>query len=189
MKRQPAFSSLLACLLFALLALAGCQKSSQPLEVTGVFPAGGAVQVPRDCAVEVTFSAPPGKLDDWFSISPEVEGSFRYMDNAVAFVPSGAGGGGWQCNTTYTVTLKAGLPAKEGKGTLAEDFVFSFTTQEGGYYPQEMGHRAETFLPRDYPVLDLRLGGKGSGGIAADEEFAVAVHRLENGERDRKSVV
>ena len=46
MKRQPAFSSLLACLLFALLALAGCQKSSQPLEVTGVFPAGGAKEVP-----------------------------------------------------------------------------------------------------------------------------------------------
>ena len=77
MKRQPAFSSLLACLLFALLALAGCQKPAQPLEVTGVFPAGGAVQVPRDCAVEVTFYAPPGKMDDWFSITPEVEGSIR----------------------------------------------------------------------------------------------------------------
>ncbi len=188
MKRQPAFSSLLACLLFALLALAGCQKSSQPLEVTGVFPAGGAKEVPYNSAVEITFSEAPAKLDDWFTVSPAIEGSFRYMDNAVAFVPSGAGGGGWQCNTTYTVTLKAGLPAAQGKGTLAEDFVFSFTTQEGGYYPQEMGHRAETFLPRDYPVLDLRLGGKGSGGIAADEEFAVAVHRLENGERYLKEL-
>ena len=186
MKKRLLLFALAVCLLFALLALAGCQKSA-PLEVTGVFPADGAAEVPRDCAVEITFSQPPAKLDDWFTVSPAVEGSFRYMDNAVAFVPSGEDGGGWQSETTYTVTLKAGLPAAEGKGTLAEDCSFSFTIQDRGYF-QEMEHRTETFLPQDYPVLDLRLMGKGSGGIAADEEFSVTVHRLENGERYLKEL-
>lgn len=187
MKKSLLLFAPAACLLFALLALAGCQKSA-PLEVTKVFPADGAAEVPSNAAVEITFSQPPAKLDDWFSVSPAVEGSFRYMDNAVAFVPSGEDSSGWQPETTYTVTLKAGLPAAEGKGTLTEDFSFSFTIQNGDYFPQEMGHRFETFLPRDYPVLDLCLMGKGSGGVAADEEFSVTVHRLENGERYLKEL-
>ena len=174
---------LLVCLLA--LTLTSCQKTPDPpLEVTAVFPANGAASVPQNTALEISFSTPPGKADDYFSISPSLEGSFRYMDHALAFLPSGRDGNEWSYGTTYTVTLKAGLPAKEGKGTLAEDYSFSFTIQEeyGSFY--EMEHRAETFLPGDYPVLDIRRDGKGDmDAVNPGEEFSVSVHRLENGER------
>lgn len=166
-----------------LLALSACGRTAdKPLELTGVFPADGGERVPANTAVELTFSAPPEKLDDFFTVDPPMEGTFHYMGDTVAFVPAWSWRG-WEYDTTYTVTLKAGLGAEDGKGKLAEDHSFSFTIckeDDNGY---QLYHNWETFLPRDLPVIDLRLNGWGSRVISEEEQYAVSVFRLESGEQ------
>ena len=188
---------LFLCLALAL-AAAGCRKNpaDAPLTVTGAFPADGAGKVPEDTAIEVTFSVPPEKLDDYFAIQPEVKGSFRYLGNTAAFVPfhgwdqeSETWCEGLTCETRYTVTLKAGLGAQGGKGKLAEDYSFSFTVCPEDTAGYEMSNKMETFLPQDYPVLDLRSTAWGDKeGIAPEESYAVTVHRLEDGERYKREL-
>ena len=157
-KNRRAALFLCLSLLAALLALwaSGCGRPKQPLTITAAFPAAGATGVPSDSAVELTFSAPPEKLDDYFTVEPPVEGRFQYMDNVVAFLPglSEAENSRWEEGTTYTVTVKAGLPGKEST-PLAQDFTLSFTAGDGSIqgYPVSTPH--ETFLPGDYPVIDI----------------------------------
>lgn len=185
--------ALAALALILLLALAGCNKpAGKPLEITGVFPAAGAEAVPSDAAVELTFTVPPAALDGYFTVEPAVKGRFQYMDNKVAFIPSGGSGwdgeapGEWQSETAYTVTVKAGLPAKEGKGTLAEDYTFTFTAQKEDALLYQMVNPYETFLPEDYPVLDLaRRSYWGEERPPAEGSFEISVYRLESGEQYR----
>ena len=183
---------LLALCLGLALAAAGCRKNpaDEPLTVTGAFPANGAVEVPEDAAIEMTFSVPPEKLDNYFVIQPELKGRFHYMGNTVAFIPfrgwdqeSETWSDGLRYDTQYTITIQAGLGAEGGKGKLQEDFSFSFTVCPDGTAAYTMTNKAETFLPQDYPVLDLRFNTWGKEGVSPEESFAVAVHRLEDGER------
>ena len=127
---------LLALCLGLALAAAGCRKNpaDEPLTVTEAFPANGAVEVPEDAAIEMTFSVPPEKLDNYFVIQPELKGRFHYMGNTVAFIPfrgwdqeSETWSDGLRYDTQYTITIQAGLGAEGGKGKLQEDFSFSFT--------------------------------------------------------------
>ncbi len=193
MKRYRPVLWSLALFAVLLLAVAGCAKpADQPLEVTGAFPAAGATGVPQDAAVEFTFTTAPGELDDYLTIQPEIKGRFQYMGNVVAFIPDGSAAwdeelpGRWLSETTYTVTLKAGLPAREGKGTLAEDYVFSFTAQKEDALLFQTRHFYETFLPGDYPVLDLeRRSYRGEEKPPAEGGFQVSVYPLESGERYR----
>ena len=171
---------LLAALL-GLLALAGC--SSQPLELTGVFPADGSAGVPEDTAVELTFSAPPGPLEDYFTVEPPLEGRWEVFGNTAAFLPTGEGENSWQPGTTYTLTVKAGARSAQGRGVLAEDRSFSFTIleEEAPYYTVE--REAETFLPEDYPVVDLFIMNFYNNEDAdLSRDFSVSVHRLPDGE-------
>lgn len=188
---------LLALCLGLALAAAGCRKNpeDEPLTVTGAFPANGAVEVPEDAAIEMTFSVPPEKLDNYFVIQPELKGRFHYMGNTVAFIPfrgwdqeSETWSDGLRYDTQYTITIQAGLGAEGGKGKLQEDFSFSFTVCPDGTAAYTMTNKAETFLPQDYPVLDLRFNTWGKEGVSPEESFAVAVHRLEDGERYKKEL-
>lgn len=186
MRRNNHFLPVLWTVLVLLLALSGCGKGKQPLEVTGIFPADGAEKVPGDCAIELTFSAPPSKLDDYFSVEPAVDGRFQYMKEKVAFLPNGGSEGQWASETTYTVTIKAGLPEKDGKGTLAKDVTFTFTAQKEDALLYQMVNAWETFLPEDYPVLDLGRRGFWSEEKAPnDGSFSVEVFRLNTGEQYR----
>ena len=188
---------LLALCLGLALAAAGCRKNpaDEPLTVTEAFPANGAVEVPEDAAIEMTFSVPPEKLDNYFVIQPELKGRFHYMGNTVAFIPfrgwdqeSETWSDGLRYDTQYTITIQAGLGAEGGKGKLQEDFSFSFTVCPDGTAAYTMTNKAETFLPQDYPVLDLRFNTWGKEGVSPEESFAVAVHRLEDGERYKKEL-
>lgn len=187
-KNRRAALFLCLSLLAALLALwaSGCGRPKQPLTITAAFPAAGATGVPSDSAVELTFSAPPEKLDDYFTVEPPVEGRFQYMDNVVAFLPglSEAENSRWEEGTTYTVTVKAGLPGKEST-PLAQDFTLSFTAGDGSIqgYPVSTPH--ETFLPGDYPVIDIDSRYKSSyqWHFSPEEVFSVTVHQLEDGQR------
>ncbi len=177
-----ALLSLVVCT--ALLALSGCNNpANQPLEITSVFPADGGTEVPRTTALEITFSVPPDKLDEFFTVDPPVEGRFEYLENTVIFLPTQEGMDYcWATGTQYTVTVKAGAKARDGRGTLAEDYSFSFTIadDETAYY--EGIRVAETFLPDDYPVLELNIAGYYSEEPLSTQSFDVTVHRLPDGD-------
>lgn len=167
-----------------LLALSGCKKA-KPLELTGIFPADGAEEVPVDSAIELTFSAPPDRIEDYFTVEPPIPGRFQYMKEKVAFIPQGGWEGQWEFETTYTVTLKAGLPAKDGKGMLQQDHTFRFTARAQDAVLYTMRRPYETFLPEDLPVLDLSENSWADDGPPEDGSFSVEVYRLKDGETYR----
>lgn len=183
--RKHLLPTLAALALLLLLSLSGCRKS-KPLQITGIFPADGAAEVPGDAAVEIIFSEPPERLDEYFTVEPPVQGRFQYMKETVAFLPSGGSEGEWVSETSYTITVKAGVKAKDGKGTLAEDYTFTFTAQKQDALLYKAVNGYETFLPGDHPVLDLgRRFFWSDENAPADGSFLVEVYRLESGEKYR----
>jgi hypothetical protein len=111
---------------------------SAPIELTGVVPADGLEGVSLTSPIAVFFDRaldPDADVDELFSIEPEVAGTLEIevppgaegLDDPVArllrFQPSGA----LAPNTTYRVTLAAGVTAADGS-RLADAMEWTFTT-------------------------------------------------------------
>lgn len=90
------------------------------------LPSDKSTQVPIDTGMEITFSHENydiNKIKGYFSISPQVEGTFEKHKKTLVFLSKGL-----QPTTIYTVTLKKGLALEGTTETLEEDMVFSFET-------------------------------------------------------------
>lgn len=90
------------------------------------LPADKSTHVPVNTGIEITFSHDKfdaGRIKDYFSISPNTEGTFEQHKKTLVFVPKAL-----QPSTLYTVTLKKGFALTGTTETLLEDYVFSFET-------------------------------------------------------------
>ncbi len=104
------------------------------LEVTQVQPAPDTAEVGMDGTVTVMFNRPVvplvsvdamADLPDPLSFEPPLEGKGEWINTSIyVFRPEG----GFAPSTAYEVTVKAGLADTTG-GVLAEDYVWSFTTE------------------------------------------------------------
>ena len=100
-------------------------QTAAKFQITSGFPRNQATNVPKDSGVEITFSAEGyGPIDDYFEISPNVEGSFEYHKNTAVFVPKSLA-----YKTLYTVTIKAGIGLEGTNEAIGEDYEFSFETE------------------------------------------------------------
>ncbi|MGB2983150.1 MAG: Ig-like domain-containing protein [Candidatus Bipolaricaulia bacterium] len=105
------------------------------LTVTQVIPADGTVAVEDDSEILVTFNRPVvpltaisdpalAELPQPLQFSPEIEGTGEWLNTSTySFTPSERLSGG----TSYTAFVQAGLSGIGG-ASLAEDFVWDFTT-------------------------------------------------------------
>ncbi len=94
--------------------------------ITGTLPADESSGVPLNTGIEFEFSHEEFELaaaQDYFNISPQVDGKFEKHKNTLVFVPKSL-----QPRTVYTVTLKKGLPLIGGKESLQEDNIVKFET-------------------------------------------------------------
>ncbi|MDD2402878.1 MAG: alpha-2-macroglobulin family protein, partial [Clostridia bacterium] len=83
--------------------------------------------VPIDTGLEITFSHENFQVDgveEYFSISPQVEGRFEKHKKTLVFISDGLKQG-----TIYTVTLKKGMPLVDSTETLGGEYSFSFETK------------------------------------------------------------
>ena len=105
-------------------------QTAERFQVTSSFPSNSATYVPKNSGIEITFSSEGySPLDNYFSISPKVEGRFEYHKNTAVFVPKSL-----DYKTVYTVTIKAGIKLEGTGEQLAADYVFAFETEPAPDY-------------------------------------------------------
>ncbi len=101
-------------------------QTKKKLEVESTLPADKSRDVPPNSGIEMYFTLGNlGKMDEFFEISPKVEGKFIRKSSSIIFVPEQL-----EQNTIYTVTIKKGFGLEDGTDKLEEDYVFTFGTQK-----------------------------------------------------------
>lgn len=92
------------------------------LNIVEKYPGSDAQGVPKNSIIELFFNSKTvTDVESYFSIEPELEGTFEYKDEKITFVPEG-----FEPGTLYKVTIKKGLT--DGDRVLEEDYVYEFET-------------------------------------------------------------
>lgn len=144
--------------------LAWAFQTQKRFAVSAVFPAQAATGVPVNSGIEITYNEDifageeHAAMEDYFSITPAVEGAFEYHNNTAVFVPKGLDYG-----TVYTVVAAAGLVSPISGGRVAEDTVFSFETEAAPGSEEETEAETSLWLSSNYeefstmaaPAVDL----------------------------------
>lgn len=144
--------------------LAWAFQTQKRFAVSAVFPAQAATGVPVNSGIEITYNEDifageeHAAMEDYFSITPAVEGAFEYHNNTAVFVPKGLDYG-----TVYTVVAAAGLVSPISGGRIAEDTVFSFETEAAPGSEEETEAETSLWLSSNYeefstmaaPAVDL----------------------------------
>ena len=125
-------------------------QTAKKFQVMSNYPYNTATNVPRNSGIEITFSDEGyTPIDDYFSISPQVEGRFEYHKNTAVFVP-----GRLEYRTVYTVTIKAGLKLEGTNEQLLADHVFAFETEaEPDYKPPVSSSYEDIYFYSKYTEL------------------------------------
>lgn len=151
-------------------------QTEDEFRVLSVFPADQSENVTVDSGIEIKLSYPadPTKAGDYFEISPPVSGRFTSYSSTLVFAPSEE----LAKKTTYTVTLKKGLPSADGTA-LSEDHTFAFRTREGDLdsFCYAVNGFSETYLPEDPVVIDIY-----HSPLFLDKEFDFKLYQYQNGE-------
>lgn len=98
-------------------------QTKSSFRLLGTLPANETSNVPVNTGIEMYFSHIGSNVKNYFSIVPNVKGTFEAHGSTVVFVPKTL-----EEKTIYTVTLKAGLSLTGSDQKLQEDVVFTFET-------------------------------------------------------------
>lgn len=100
-------------------------QTRSDFRIIRTLPRDKANGVPVNSGIEITFSHDNYKdLNEYFEITPKVEGFFERHKGTAVFAPKSLKPG-----TIYTVKIKKGLGVKGSDETLKQDYVFQFETQ------------------------------------------------------------
>lgn len=151
-------------------------QTEDEFRVLSVFPSDQSENVLVDSGIEIKLSYPADltKAGDYFEISPPISGRFTNYSSTLVFAPNEE----LARKTTYTVTLKKGLPSADGTA-LSEDYTFSFRTREGDLenFCYAVNGFSETYLPEDPVVIDIY-----HSQLFLDKEFDFKLYQYTNGE-------
>lgn len=133
--------------------------TTQPPEVVFVSPNDGQTLVPIETAVQVTFNQPvdPQSVQANFDLSANglfgggsVAGQFQVISETLTFTPTER----LEFDTTYQVTLKAGVTSVAGGKGMVSPYTFSFTTVP---LPKITGTQPADGDKAAYPYTDFRI--------------------------------
>ncbi len=99
-------------------------------KVDGSIPTNASSYVPTNTGIEINFSHASydfKNVQNFFEISPKVDGRFEKHDRIMSFIPNSP----LNSETIYTVKLKQGFGIKDTDKKLEKDFVFKFETDGG----------------------------------------------------------
>lgn len=100
-------------------------QTKKEFSVQRTLPRDKGTGVPVNSGIEITFSYEGmDNLDDYFEITPKVNGRFEYHKKVAVFVPESLDYG-----TVYTVKIKKGLGLKGSSEKTNKDTTFQFQTQ------------------------------------------------------------
>ncbi len=115
------------------------------LQVSQVFPAQSATEVTGDAVITVIFNRPvipltiveeQGNLPQPLALSPETPGEGEWVNTSVYnFYPARQLKGG----VNYTATVRGGLVDATGSSSLADDYIWEFSTAAPGLASYELG--------------------------------------------------
>lgn len=139
--------------------------------------------VPVDSGIEISFShgeVSPKTLEQFFSISPAVEGRFEQFRSTTVFIPSQP----LKPLQQYEVKIAAGCPSSAGE-TLAEDTVFRFMTDTAltdtwCYLYDD----SQTFLPGEQVYLLFNCAES-----LYEVPFQIKLYRYANAEAQREALL
>jgi len=99
-------------------------QTKKKFEIESTLPGNDSNFVPVNSGIEMYFTLGNlDNIDEFFEISPKVDGKFIQNDNSVIFVPNQL-----EKNVRYTVTIKKGFGLKDSEQKLEQDYSFSFNT-------------------------------------------------------------
>ena len=132
--------------------------ATQPPEVVFTQPNDGETLVPIDTAVQVTFSQPvdAGSARANFELSPggllgrAVSGDFLIDGNMLTFTPTAR----LDFDTTYNVTIEAGVTSAAGGQGMSNPYSFRFTTVP---LPKIVGTEPKNGERNAHPHTDFRI--------------------------------
>ncbi len=128
-------------------------QTSAPFDIVGNFPANAATGVPVNSGIEIYLSHEEyDDIDNFFEITPKVEGSFERHKRAAVFVPKEL-----KPDTLYTVKIKKGLALKGTDYSLTEDYTFMFETQESSNNDRAKGYFNYNQLISEFSTTDTPL--------------------------------
>ena len=138
-------------------------RTAEDFAVYSTYPSNDSNYVPVDSGIEIQFTCAPSDEDPsgYFNITPAVNGRFDVKNNTLYFVPDDA----FMPATTYTVTIKAGIRAADGRA-LESGTSFRFRTSEysdaGNYMftSGSMSGFSETFLKGDPACVEIHCSGE-----------------------------
>ncbi len=109
-----------------------------PLQISQVFPDDKSDNVANDAVITVIFNRPvvplvileeKDKLPNPLVIEPELPGTGEWVNSSIyAFRPSKP----YKADTTYKITVQAGLTDSAGETALSKDYEWTFTTEMAG---------------------------------------------------------
>lgn len=139
--------------------------------VVSTLPANDEVCTDLSTGIQINFSKKIDKIDNYFEITPQIDGNFIYTGKSVTFVPDEKLTDGEK----YTVKIKAGLQSID-KERLEEDYEFSFKAEEYYYFSQriELVDSRVNFTSKDIPVVAFKYGQKDF----SNENFNINVYDL-----------
>ncbi|MBI9011669.1 MAG: hypothetical protein JEZ08_05505 [Clostridiales bacterium] len=155
------------------------------LKIYDAYPGDKANDVPVRTAIELYFnSTSVNDIEDFFEITPAVEGQFEYDGEKVIFLTDE-----FNSFVTYEVIVKAGL--SDGERTLDEDYAYSFTTGYGDGFSSQVYYTIFNTLPGEesiFKVHDWMNGYKFNVSIYEMPSFDVFKETFELFNESQKSL-
>lgn len=119
------------------------------IKIIQSFPGKDVYDVPTRSVVELVFNIDGiENLQDYFSIEPQVQGSFDYQGNTVVFMPENLKSG-----TYYQVTIAPGLTI--GNRTMTEAYSFGFNTGYDSQYNYNINYNIVNQRPEEETFIKV----------------------------------
>lgn len=140
-------------------------------DIVSTLPGNDEVCTNLSTGIQINFSKKVEKINDYFEITPQIDGDFIYIGKSITFIPKEKLIDGEK----YTVKIKSGLQAVDGE-RLENDYEFSFKAEEYYYFSQriELVDSRVNFTSKDSPVIAFKYGQKDF----SNEDFNINVYDL-----------
>lgn len=149
-------------------ALSWAFQTKEEFKVISTLPSEDTAGVETNTAITVNFSKPVEDIENYFEISPKVEGRFEYSNKKVSFVPDEI----LSEDTVYKVLIKKGLKSYFNDEFI-EDYTFSFRAASDKPYFYLINGYQETVKPTEVPKILVS-----SGDIYKTATFNIKAYKL-----------